>query len=115
MPLVTDPFASFRGRDRFVNNLQNLGIFVSSSDCRLLSFETTREDPLVVKTRVLVKLQLKLPWEPVIAWPWGVEHVYGETGRITEHIESWEIAPMEGIMQVFRKPPPGGLKVRGKD
>jgi hypothetical protein len=69
--------------------------------CRLLSFEETSQDPLKVKTRVLVKLQLKLPWEPVLAWPWGVEHVYNpETGRIAEHVESWEIAPMDGVMQV---------------
>jgi hypothetical protein len=69
--------------------------------CRLLSFEETSQEPLKVKTRVLVKLQLKLPWEPVLAWPWGVEHVYNpETGRIAEHVESWEIAPMDGVMQV---------------
>ena len=72
-----------------------------SLQCRLLSFEETNEEPLKVKTRVLVKLQLKLPWDPVLSWPWGVEHVYNpETGRIAEHIESWEIAPIDGVMQV---------------
>lgn len=53
----------------------------------------------------MVKLELNLPWKPVLAWPWGVKYIINsENFLITEHIESWDIEPFEGVKQIFRKP-----------
>jgi len=35
--VFADPFASFRGKERFKNNLSNLGLFITQSQARLLS------------------------------------------------------------------------------
>ena len=53
-------------------------------------------------------MQLKLPWKPVLAWPWSVEHVFSENGLICEHNEAWEIDAGEGVQQVFRPAPKVG-------
>jgi len=53
----------------------------------------------------MVKLELNLPWKPVLAWPWGVRYdVDPETFQVTSHVESWDIEPWEGVRQIFRKP-----------
>jgi hypothetical protein len=102
--VFADPFASFTGRQRFVDNLQNLGLFVVGADLRLLAFEEDLQaSPPAVTTRVLVKLQLNLPWKPVLAWPWGVKHEYNPaTFQINAHVESWDVSAAEGLAQVFR-------------
>jgi len=66
--LFADDFASFRGLSRFKANLENLGSFIVDYDLNLLALEVQSEDPLIVQSRVLVKLQLGLPWKPVLAW-----------------------------------------------
>jgi hypothetical protein len=100
--LFADPFTSFKGRDRFISNLQNLGLFVSGWNIRMLSFEDSQEGAYI-KTRLLVKLRLKLPWNPVLAWPWGVKHCYDRsTLRMVAHYESWEIGALEGILQILK-------------
>jgi hypothetical protein len=53
----------------------------------------------------MVKLELNLPWKPILAWPWGVKYtVDPQTFRIVNHEESWDIGPLEGVKQIFRKP-----------
>ena len=43
--------------------------------------------------QVMVKLELNLPWKPVLAWPCGVTYaVDPETFLITTYTESWDIA-----------------------
>lgn len=107
-----DPFASFRGRQRFVDNLRNLaGGFITDARIRTLdtSLERDGERPSYT-TRLLVKLQLALPWRPVLAWVWGVEHVFDpRTALVVQHIERWEVSPGEGVRQLFRPGPPDGL------
>lgn len=64
------------------------------------------------KTRAVVKLQLGLPWKPVLAWVWGVTYVINpDTGRVSRHLETWEVTAAEGIRQLFR--PGNGLTGRG--
>ncbi|MEL7342754.1 MAG: hypothetical protein AAGM67_19875, partial [Bacteroidota bacterium] len=54
---------------------------------------------LLVTTKQMVKLQLNLPWRPVLAWPWGVKHIFrrkemqdGNEGLLcVEHWESWDV------------------------
>jgi len=102
--IFADPFVSFSGTQRFVDNLQNLGSFITNYDVKLLKYDVTG-DQLTVQTKLMVKLELNLPWKPILAWPWGVEYKIDETTyKITSHIESWDIEPLEGVKQIFRKP-----------
>lgn len=105
-----DPFVSFTGRQRFEDNLANLaGGFITDSSIRPLD---TALDGLSYKTKLMVKLRLALPWSPVLAWPWGVEHVLEErdgTVVVTRHLESWDVSAGEGVRQLFRAGPPGAL------
>jgi hypothetical protein len=103
--VFADPFVSFSGRDRFVQNLQNLGSFITKYDARVLKYSTVEyEDSTpIIKTKIMVKLQLNLPWKPVLAWPWGVKYeIDPNTFLITKHEESWNIEPLEGVKMIFR-------------
>ena len=31
-----------------------------------------------VRSRCIVRLQLALPWTPILSWVWGVKHVFGD-------------------------------------
>ena len=72
-----DPFVSFQGRDRFMKNLANLGSFITEYSARLLEYQVEEN---AVTTKFMVKLQLNLPWKPVLAWPWGVRS--GKSGGL---------------------------------
>ena len=109
-----DPFVSFKGRARFEENLANLGGgFISDASIRTRGTERTASS---YTTKLMVKLRLALPWQPVLAWPWGVEHVLdvrdGEV-VVVRHLESWDVSAAEGVRQLFRAGPPGPLS-RGK-
>ena len=105
-----DPFVSFRGLKRFKDNLDNLGSFITDSEVRLLSFEADGESRFV--SRAVVKLQLGLPWKPVLAWVWGVAYELDEkTGLVSRHLESWEVSAADGVSQLFS---PGKGSLRGK-
>jgi hypothetical protein len=44
----------------------------------------------------MVKLELNLPWKPVLAWPWGVKYdIDPESFLVISHVESWDIEPWE--------------------
>jgi hypothetical protein len=93
--VFADPFVSFAGRDRFVENLANLGSFITKYSAKMLDYQVST-DETVVNSRVMVKLELNLPWKPVLAWPWGVRYeIDPETNLITTHRESWDIEPLE--------------------
>eukprot|EP00419_Tripos_fusus_P063175 CAMPEP_0172920902 /NCGR_PEP_ID=MMETSP1075-20121228/204947_1 /TAXON_ID=2916 /ORGANISM="Ceratium fusus, Strain PA161109" /LENGTH=176 /DNA_ID=CAMNT_0013780995 /DNA_START=56 /DNA_END=584 /DNA_ORIENTATION=+ len=77
----SDPFAAFRGRGRFVQNLRNLaGGFITDYRVKLLSLDVENEvntedtSDVVVRSRLRVVLELALPWRPVLGWIWGVKH-----------------------------------------
>jgi len=115
-----DPFVSFKGRQRFVDNLSNLaGGFITDSSTRMLEssaqpYDAAAGTPPSFRTKLLVKLQLGLPWRPVLAWPWGVEHVFDpDSMLIVRHIESWDVSAAEGVRQLLRPGPPDGL-MQGK-
>eukprot|EP00548_Thalassiothrix_antarctica_P008476 CAMPEP_0194137754 /NCGR_PEP_ID=MMETSP0152-20130528/7597_1 /TAXON_ID=1049557 /ORGANISM="Thalassiothrix antarctica, Strain L6-D1" /LENGTH=182 /DNA_ID=CAMNT_0038834897 /DNA_START=205 /DNA_END=753 /DNA_ORIENTATION=- len=103
--IFADPFVSFSGRDRFITNLENLagGFITENYSTKLLNYETTSND--IVTTKLMVKLELNLPWKPILAWPWGVTYTIDpNTYLITKHEESWDIDPLEGVLQIFKKP-----------
>eukprot|EP00560_Eucampia_antarctica_P005128 CAMPEP_0197840854 /NCGR_PEP_ID=MMETSP1437-20131217/45843_1 /TAXON_ID=49252 ORGANISM="Eucampia antarctica, Strain CCMP1452" /NCGR_SAMPLE_ID=MMETSP1437 /ASSEMBLY_ACC=CAM_ASM_001096 /LENGTH=279 /DNA_ID=CAMNT_0043450523 /DNA_START=34 /DNA_END=873 /DNA_ORIENTATION=- len=103
--VFSDPFVSFAGRDRFVDNLSNLGSFITEYDAKMLKYDVIKKDEQTqVQTKVMVKLELNLPWKPILAWPWGVTYDIDEdTFLIKTHAESWNIEPLEGVKQIFRK------------
>jgi len=91
--IFADPFVSFNGRDRFVDNLQNLGSFITKYSAKMIEYT---EEENRVTTKVMVKLELNLPWKPVLAWPWGVTYgIDPETFLVTNHEEAWDIEPWE--------------------
>mmetsp|Transcript_18813 Transcript_18813/g.46613 ORF Transcript_18813/g.46613 Transcript_18813/m.46613 type:complete len:298 (+) Transcript_18813:733-1626(+) len=101
--VFSDPFVAFEGRERFVTNLANLGSFITNYSARVLNYD--EQDPTVVQTKIMVKLELNLPWKPILAWPWGVQYTIDpETNLIVDHKESWDIEALEGVKQIFRKP-----------
>mmetsp|Transcript_22269 Transcript_22269/g.49374 ORF Transcript_22269/g.49374 Transcript_22269/m.49374 type:complete len:264 (+) Transcript_22269:62-853(+) len=103
--VFADPFVSFSGRDRFVENLQNLGSFITKYDARVLKYSPVRYENSIpiIETKIMVKLELNLPWKPVLAWPWGVKYeIDPDTFLITNHEESWNIEPLEGVKMIFR-------------
>lgn len=104
--IFSDPFVSFSGRDRFVDNLQNLGSFITNYTARTIKYdEQIDTNTNTVSTKIMVKLELNLPWKPVLAWPWGVTYTIDPiTYLITDHQESWDIEAWEGVKQIFRKP-----------
>ena len=100
--VFADPFVSFEGRDRFVENLANLGSFITKYSAKPLGYV---EDEYMVETKFMVKLELNLPWKPILAWPWGVRcEIEPTTNLIRLHEESWDIEAIEGVKQIFRKP-----------
>ena len=115
-----DPFVSFEGRRRFRENLENLaGGFIVDSSTRTLDTSLTRGEggaPSSYETRLMVKLQLGLPWKPVLAWPWGVEHVIDpSTNRVVRHIEKWDVSAADGVAQLLKPGPPNGLRQGRRD
>lgn len=78
---------------RFVENLANLGSFIINYSAKPLVLE---EGEYSLTTKFLVKLELNLPWKPVLAWPWGVLcEIDPETNLVTLHKESWDIEAWE--------------------
>jgi len=109
--VFADPFVSFSGRDRFVKNLENLGSFITKYDARVIKNSPVvyKKSIPVVVTQIMVKLELRLPWRPVLAWPWGVTYeIDPNTFLITRHEEAWSIDPLEGVKMIFR---PGQVKL----
>jgi len=109
--VFADPFVSFSGRDRFVKNLENLGSFITKYDARVIKNSPVvyKKSIPVVVTQIMVKLELRLPWRPVLAWPWGVTYeIDPNTFLITRHEEAWSIDPLEGVKMIFR---PGRVKL----
>jgi hypothetical protein len=108
---------AFKGRQRFQDNLSNLaGGFITDSSTRVLSSSLDAGDaasgvPPSYSTKLMVKLQLGLPWRPVLAWPWGVRHVFDrETRQIVQHAESWDVSAATGVRMLFTPGPPDGLQ-----
>jgi hypothetical protein len=99
-----DPFVSFDGRDRFIDNLSNLGSFITNYDAKMIKYDVLNDGREIV-TKIMVKLELNLPWKPILAWPWGVTYLIDkDTYLITKHVESWDIEPWKGVQQIFRRP-----------
>ncbi len=52
----SDPFVSFDGRDRFVDNLQNLGSFITNYNAKMLKYDVIQNDDDSGMTQVKTKV-----------------------------------------------------------
>ena len=70
----------------------------------------TPPTPLLTTSAVHAAAQLGLPWKPVLAWPWGVTHVFDpSTNQVVRHVEAWDVSADVGVGMLLRPGPPGGL------
>lgn len=105
-----DDFASFRGFTRFRDNLRTLALLTEKYDVKILSLEASPDETRVL-TRAFVRLNLSLPWKPVLAWVWTVEHTIARVDdddtnyTIVKHAESWEIDTSKGVELLFKPGP----------
>eukprot|EP00904_Undaria_pinnatifida_P001460 jgi/Undpi1/11314/HiC_scaffold_30.g13612.m1 len=103
-----DPFVAFDGRQRFKNNLDNLGSLMQDVNLDVTSWEETNTS---LKTKWRFRCVLGLPWKPTLAAAGGTEFFFNEdSGRIERHVESWEIEPIDALKQLIR---PGRKKSTG--
>ncbi|GBG81319.1 hypothetical protein CBR_g31994 [Chara braunii] len=98
-----DPFVSFKGRQRFKQNVSNLGSFMREVNLTVVDWQEA-EDKLTTKWRF--SCVLALPWRPILAASGGTDHYFDkETGKIYKHVERWDISPADGVRQLFKPNP----------
>jgi hypothetical protein len=49
-----DPFVAFAGRDRFVENLSNLGSFITNYNARVVQYDRIDETTITTKVRIII-------------------------------------------------------------
>jgi hypothetical protein len=97
-----DPFASFRGTERFRRNVGNLGGMLQDVQLDISEFSETPEGNL--KTKWRFSAILDLPWKPRLAAAGGTVHVLDPaTNLVVEHIESWDVKP-GAVVKTLLKP-----------
>lgn len=94
-----DPFASFRGVDRFKRNVSNLGGMMRDVDLRITSFEETTEG---LQTEWKFSCVLDLPWRPMLAASGGTTHVLNEQNLVVRHYERWDVEPSKVLRQLLK-------------
>jgi len=96
----SDPFVSFKGLERFKQNVGNLGGMMRDVDLKITSFEETEEG---VATEWRFSCVLDLPWRPALAASGGTRHVIDEeTNSVVRHIERWDIEPGKVLKQLLK-------------
>ena len=96
----SDPFVSFKGLERFKQNVGNLGGMMRDVDLKITSFEETEEG---VATEWRFSCVLDLPWRPALAASGGTRHVIDEeTNSVVKHIERWDIEPGKVLKQLLK-------------
>lgn len=87
-----DPFASFRGKSRFLKNVRNLGGLLQDVRLDLKSFDAT-DDALVTSWSFSGILNV-FPWRPRLAAAGRTTHTFNSaTGKICRHYEDWQTSP----------------------
>eukprot|EP00897_Mesotaenium_endlicherianum_P009765 jgi/Mesen1/8817/ME000053S08226 len=98
-----DPFVSFKGRQRFKQNVSNLGSFMEEVSLKILDWQVY-EDKVLTKWRF--SCVLGLPWRPILAASGGTEHYFSkDSGKIYKHVENWDISPVDGLKQLVKPNP----------
>ena len=97
-----DPFASFRGTERFRRNVSNLGGMLQDVQLDISEWGETEDGNL--KTKWRFSAILDLPWKPRLAAAGGTIHVLDpETNLVVDHIESWDVKP-GAVVKTLLKP-----------
>jgi len=97
-----DPFASFRGTERFQRNVGNLGGMLQDVKLDISEFSETADGNL--KTKWRFSAILDLPWKPRLAAAGGTLHILDpNTNLVIEHIESWDVKP-GAVVKTLLKP-----------
>lgn len=87
-----DPFASFRGVDRFLKNVGNLGTQLDDIRIEQRGWEE-RADAVVVRWSFSGVLAA-LPWRPRLAAAGSTTHTFDPaSGLVVRHYEDWESSP----------------------
>ncbi|GJP52153.1 hypothetical protein CLOM_g11248 [Closterium sp. NIES-68] len=98
-----DPFVSFNGRDRFKQNVSNLGSFMEEVSLKILDWQ---ESEGMVTAKWRFSCVLGLPWRPILAASGATDHYFNEsTGKIYKHVEKWDISPADGVRQLLKPNP----------
>ncbi|KAI5055907.1 hypothetical protein GOP47_0029714 [Adiantum capillus-veneris] len=98
-----DPAGSFKSLKRFKNNCSNFGSLLEKSDVKLVKSEELL-DKFVAYWRF--SCILKFPWRPILSSTGFTEYYFNaETGRITRHVENWDVPKMALLGQVFKPNP----------
>ena len=94
-----DPFVSFKGVDRFKQNVGNLGGMMEDIDLKITGWEEG-ESELVTSWRF--SCVLDLPWRPKLAAAGGTTHEFDPaTGKVVRHVERWEVQPGKVVSQLL--------------
>ena len=90
---------SFKGVDRFKQNVGNLGGMMEDIDLKITGWEE-REDELETAWRF--SCVLDLPWRPKLAAAGGTTHVFDQTtGKVVKHVERWDVEPGKVVKQLL--------------
>jgi len=85
----SDPFVSFKGVERFKENVSNLGSYLKDVKLDILEWKETETE---VDVRWRFSCIVDLPWRPRLAAAGGTTHVLSpETGRVVRHVERWDV------------------------
>lgn len=96
-----DPFASFRGTDRFQRNVGNLGGMLRDIQLDISDWTETEDGNLRTKWRFSAILDL--PWKPRLAAAGGTLHIFDpNTNLVIEHIESWDVEPSKVVGSLLK-------------
>ena len=97
-----DPFASFRGKSRFLKNVANLGGLLQDVKLDLKSFDAT--DDALVTSWSFSGIFTVFPWRPRLAAAGRTTHTFNpKTGRVARHYEDWASSPAE-VLKGLLKP-----------
>lgn len=95
-----DPFASFRGVERFKKNVSNLGAMLSDVNIEILTWE---EQENSLRTSWRFSGIVNLPWKPLLAAAGSTVHVFDpDTGYVVEHLENWDTEPIRVLRSLLR-------------
>ncbi|KAK9829020.1 hypothetical protein WJX72_003447 [[Myrmecia] bisecta] len=99
--LFADPFAGFRGVERFKKNVANLGSLLEDTQLDILEWQEREGE---VQTKWRFSAILGLPWKPRLAAAGRTTHVFSkETGKVVKHLEEWDSEPGR-VLRLLLKP-----------
>ncbi|XP_024517328.1 uncharacterized protein LOC112341456 [Selaginella moellendorffii] len=101
-----DPTIQFQGRDLYRRNLMLLSPFYESPSLVLLDIkpdpEVCESDQKAIVAFWRLRTYLKLPWRPLVTLDGSTKYKLDSSCRITSHVESWSISPLQALSQLFR-------------